>query len=38
MARANDDLRHRLSTSPEKVLRQIKVYDSVDEAANAALK
>ena len=38
MARANDDLRHRLSTSPEKVPRQIKVYDSVDEAANAALK
>jgi SulP family sulfate permease len=38
MARVNDDLRYRFSTSPEKVLRQIKVYGSVDEAANAALK
>jgi MFS superfamily sulfate permease-like transporter len=35
MARANDDVRHRLATSNDPALRAIAVYDSVDAAATA---
>jgi MFS superfamily sulfate permease-like transporter len=38
VARASDEVRRQLTTSSDKALRRIEIYDSVDAAAKAALK
>jgi MFS superfamily sulfate permease-like transporter len=38
VARATDDVRRQLTTAADKALSRLEIYDSVDAAANAAVK
>jgi MFS superfamily sulfate permease-like transporter len=38
IARATDDVRRQLAAAPDKTLAHLEVFDSVDAAANSALK